>query len=310
MNILITGATGFIGNNLCSAALSQNHLIRAVVRSSSNTHQLSPEIELIPIESITSPIPVTALQGIDTIIHLAARAHILNDRADNPEAEFFKVNAQGTINLAKAAISAGVKHFIFISSIGAMTTLSEEVLTETSPCNPDTPYGRSKLKAEEGLIELAQDSRMSWTIIRPTLVYGAGNPGNMKRLLKLIDTGLPLPFGAINNSRSFTYVGNLVDAIITCIDNPAAKNQTFLISDGEDLSTPELIRRLAHHTKKSVTLLPIPTQLLNLLGKLTGQTSTLDRLLGSLTVNSSHIQTTLNWKPPFTVDEGLRETVG
>lgn len=310
MNILITGATGFIGNNLCSAALSQNHLIRAVVRSSSNTHQLSPEIELIPIESITSPIPVTALQGIDTIIHLAARAHILNDRADNPEAEFFKVNTQVTIDLAKAAISAGVKQFIFISSIGAMTTLSEEVLTETSPCNPDTPYGRSKLKAEEGLIELAQDSPMSWTIIRPTLVYGAGNPGNMKRLLKLIDTGILLPFGAIDNRRSFTYVGNLVDAIITCIDNPAAKNQTFLISDGEDLSTPELIRRLAKYTNKSVTLPPIPPQLLTLLGKITGQTPAIDRLLGSLIVDSSHIQTTLNWKPPFTVDEGLRETVG
>jgi nucleoside-diphosphate-sugar epimerase len=310
VKIIITGYTGFIGRNLVKSLGKKDLQLYGASRTSS-PEIVNQDVSHIHIPSLTKSmdwLPIVA--NFDIVIHLAARAHILNDRADNPEAEFFKVNTQGTIDLAKAAISAGVKQFIFISSIGAMTTLSEEVLTETSPCNPDTPYGRSKLKAEEGLIELAQDSPMSWTIIRPTLVYGAGNPGNMKRLLKLIDTGIPLPFGAIDNRRSFTYVGNLVDTIITCIDNPAAKNQTFLISDGEDLSTPELIRRLAKYTNKSVTLLPIPPQLLTLLGKLTGQTPAIDRLLGSLIVDSSHIQTTLNWKPPFTVDEGLRETVG
>ena len=309
MNILITGATGFIGQNLCTVAAANNHSIRATIRPSPTTPNLPPAIKLIPVASITDPLPPIALDHVDTIIHLAARAHILNDTAADPTAEFFKINTQATLSLAQAALAAGVKHFIFISSIGAITTLSPDTLTERTPCDPDTPYGQSKLQAELGLIELCKNTQMSYTIIRPTLVYGSGNPGNMERLLKLLDTPLPVPFGAIDNRRSFVYIGNLVDAILRCVTHPAARNQTFIVSDGEDLSTPELIRRLATWSQKSLTLLPIPPQLLILLGKLTNQTTTIDKLLGSLTVDITHIQTTLDWKPPFTVDEGLRETV-
>ena len=262
-----------------------------------------------------------ALQGIDIVIHLAARAHIINETIPNPEAEFIKVNTQGTANLVEQSIQAGVKHFIFISSIGAMTTQSDRILTENSPCHPDSPYGRSKLQAEQALINLAKDSDMTWTILRPTLVYGLGNRANMDRLMKLIKRGLPLPFGAIKNRRSFVFVGNLVAAIITCLDHPNAANQIFLISDNQAVSTPQLIRLIAQQIQQPCRLLPVPTTLLRFLGYLgdrvesiTGKnlpfnTYNIDRLLGSLTVDSSHIQKTLDWQPTFTLEQGLAQTI-
>jgi nucleoside-diphosphate-sugar epimerase len=308
MRILVTGASGFIGRHLCSSALQHNFSIRAFLRPTA--HPLPKEIEAIYLDSITTNIPSNALDGVDAVIHLAARAHILDDKSADPTIEFYQVNTQGTINLARSAIQAGVEHFIFISSIGAMTTTSTQLLTENSPCQPNTPYGQSKLAAEQKLIELCQGSSMKWTILRPTLVYGAGNPGNMERLMKLVKKNIPLPLGSIHNRRSFIYVGNLVDAILTCITHPTARNQTFLISDGQDLSTPDLIRHLAQAAGQPAILLPIPLPLLSLLGKLTGQSATIERLLGSLAVDSTHIQTTLNWKPPFSLDEGLSATLG
>jgi nucleoside-diphosphate-sugar epimerase len=307
MKILLTGASGFVGRSLCQAAVNQNINVRAFLRSPQSP--IPSAVETVLLESINSPIPPTALTDIDTVIHLAARAHILDDQAADPAAEFFKINTQGTLNIAKAAIEAGIKHFIFISSIGAMTTTSTEILTEKSPCHPDTPYGQSKLAAEQQLIELCQSSAMAYTIIRPTLVYGPGNPGNMARLINLINKKLPIPLGSITNQRSFTYVGNLVDAILTCLTNPAAHNQTFLISDGQDLSTPELIRRLAQASGQTATLLPIPPALLTLLGQLTGQSSAIEKLLGSLAVDTTHIQTTLGWQAPYSIEEGIQATV-
>jgi nucleoside-diphosphate-sugar epimerase len=262
-----------------------------------------------------------ALQGIDIVIHLAARAHIINETIPNPEAEFIKVNTQGTANLVEQSIQAGVKHFIFVSSIHAMAAESDNILNENSPCHPDSPYGRSKLQAEQALINLAKDSNMTWTILRPTLVYGLGNRANMDRLMKLIKRGLPLPFAAIKNRRSFVFVGNLVAAIITCLDHPNAANQIFLISDNQAVSTPQLIRLIAQQIQHPCQLLPVPTTLLRFLGYLgdslesiTGKnlpfnTYNIDRLLGSLAVDSSHIQKTLNWQPPFTLEQGLARTI-
>lgn len=319
-SILVTGATGFIGSYLVSQSNPQDWQIKAAVRNGIKT--LPKNTMPVVISNINRTTDWSnALQNIDVVVHLAARAHILDDRVLNPETEFLKVNTEGTANLVKQAIAAGVKHFIFISSIGAMATLSEQTLTENSPCHPDTPYGRSKLKAEQALIKLAQDSNMTWTIIRPPLVYGAGNPGNMERLLKLVKKGVPLPFGSINNRRSFIYVGNLVDAIIHCLTHPQARNQVFLISDGEDLSTPQLIEKIAQHTNQSSYLLPYPPRLLKLMGQLgdVGEKITkrslpvnnavVDRLLGSLVVDSSHIRKTLNWQPPYTIDAGLSHTL-
>jgi nucleoside-diphosphate-sugar epimerase len=306
--ILITGATGFLGGHLLSALPLERYSIKIATRTAT-PRDLTSRFTAISIANLT---PHTdweeALREVDTVIHLAARAHMLRDSAVNPEAKFDRTNHQGTANLVKQAIAANVKHFIFISSIGAMATLSDRTLTEQTPCHPDTPYGRSKLKAEEALISLASQSSMTWTILRPTLVYGPGNPGNMERLLKLVKRRLPLPLGAIDNRRSFIYVENLVDAIVQSIDHPNAINQTFIVSDGEDLSTPQLIRRLATHLEYPVPLLPVPPILMKAAGKLTGKTDTVSRLLGSLAVDSSKIRQTLNWTPPYTLDQGLQAT--
>jgi nucleoside-diphosphate-sugar epimerase len=320
-NILITGATGFIGSYLLQTLSQQKYQITGAVRKDFYP-PLSMSINIAKVGEIDDQTDwQEALQGIDTVIHLAARAHIINETIPNPEAEFIRVNTQGTANLVKQSIQVGVKHFIFISSIGAMTTQSDQILTETSPCQPDSPYGRSKLQAEQALINLAKDSAMTWTIIRPTLVYGPSNPGNMERLMKLIKRGLPLPFGAIKNRRSFVFVGNLVDAIITCLEHPNAANQIFLISDNQDVSTPELIRLIAQQIQQPCQLLPIPPNLLKFLGSIGDMTESLteknlpfntyniDRLLGSLYVDSSHIQNTLNWQPPFTLEQGLARTI-
>ncbi|BAQ64653.1 NAD-dependent epimerase/dehydratase family protein [Geminocystis sp. NIES-3709] len=307
-SILITGATGFIGKHLISHLEEKtDHQLRVTSRGTLTSD--SPRLSYQRIESIDDRTNwQCALENIDIVIHLAARAHILKDTAENPEAEFDKINNHGTINLVRQCVETGVKHLIFLSSIGAVTTLSDTVINESSPCNPDTPYGKSKLKAEQGIEEVCQNSGMTWTILRPTLVYGANNPGNMERLLALTAKGLPLPLGAIQNSRSLVYVGNLVDAIVTCIDHPQAKNQTFIISDGEDLSTPELIRRIGKAMGKSPLLLPFPPSLLKLGTKMIGKGDVGDRLLGSLQVDSSKIRKMLNWKPPYTVDEGLKIT--
>lgn len=318
-SILITGATGFIASHLIPYLSQKDYSLRAAVR---NTDQSLPsDIAPIPIGNIDGQTNwEPALHNVDTVIHLAARAHILHDTNPNPEAEFFRVNTQGTINLVQQSIQAGVKHFIFISSIGAMATLSPEPLSETSPCNPDTPYGHSKLQAEQALIKFASPTPMTWTILRPTLVYGAGNPGNMERLIKLVKKGLPLPFASIKNRRSFVFVGNLVDAIAQILVHPNAQNQTFLVSDGQDLSTPELVQLIAQQLHQPCRLLPIPPQLLKRAGyladkleKLTHSSlpmnrTTVERLLGSLFVDITHIQTTLHWKPPYTVKQGIKST--
>ncbi|MGB3204737.1 MAG: NAD-dependent epimerase/dehydratase family protein [Crinalium sp.] len=319
-SILITGATGFIASHLMPLLIKHGWCISAAIRSNSN--QIPTDVTPVSIGDINSSTSWHhALKDIDILIHLAARAHILQDKASNPEAEFFKVNTEGTANLVKQAIQAGVKHFVFISSIGAMTTLSDRPLTENSPCQPDTPYGRSKLQAEQALISLAKQSNMTWTILRPTLVYGSGNPGNMERLIKLVNRGFPLPFARVKNRRSFIFVGNLVDAIATCLTHPQAANQIFLVSDGEDVSTPELVSKIALQIQKPCNLLPVPTSLLKFTGYLGDKleyltkkplplnTATVDRLLGSLFIDSNHIQNTLNWQPPFTIEQGLFQTL-
>ena len=319
-SLLATGSTGFIARHLIP--LLTHHYSQVNTATRSNCLTISPNLTGVVVGNIDGNTNWhEALQNIDVVIHLAARAHILQDNSANPEAEFFSVNTEGTANLVKQSIQAGVKHFVFISSIGAMASLSNQPLQENSPCHPDTPYGRSKLAAEQALISLANPSDMTWTILRPTLVYGPGNPGNMERLIKLVKKGLPLPFGRVNNCRSLVYVGNLVDAIITCLTHPNAKNQTFLISDGQDLSTPDLIRKIAYYLDCPCNLLPVPPRLLKVAGnlgdmgeKLLGRslplnTPTIDRLLGSLVVDSSKIRNTLNWQPPYTIDEGLQQTL-
>jgi nucleoside-diphosphate-sugar epimerase len=320
-NVLVTGSTGFIGSHLLPTLHQHNYQITAAIRQKFE-FPAALSIKAVQVGEIDDMTDwQEALLGIDTVIHLAGRSHILHETISNPEAAFIKVNTKGTINLVKQSLKAGVKHFIFVSSIHAMAAESDNILNENSPCHPDSPYGGSKLQAEQALINLAKDSNMTWTILRPTLVYGPGNRANMERLMKLIKRGLPLPFGAIKNRRSFVFVGNLVAAVITCLDHPNAANKIFLISDNQAVSTPQLIRLIAQQIQQPCQLLPVPTILLRFLGYLgdslefiTGKnlpfnTYNIDRLLGSLTVDSRYIQKTLDWQPPFTLEQGLAQTI-
>lgn len=317
--VLVTGATGFIGSHLLPALHQANWQTVVALRDAARQPCKMPAQSVIVGDIGERTDWQAALAGVSTVIHLAARAHQI-DNSPNPEQDFWQVNTQGTANLVKQCLAAGVQHFIFLSSIGAMATLSSQVLNEASPCHPDTPYGRSKFKAEQALIDLAQNSPMAWTILRPTLVYGPGNPGNMARLMKLINTGLPLPLGAIQNRRSLLYVGNLVDIILRTLIHPNAQNQIFLCSDGQDLSTPALIQKIAHCRHQPCRLVAMPPAWLRLGGKL-GDTvqqilgrplslnsETLDRLLGSLWVDNSKLRSRLDWSPPYSLEAGLHHT--
>jgi nucleoside-diphosphate-sugar epimerase len=233
-----------------------------------------------------------------------------------------RVNHLGTAQLARAvAQTPSVRRFFFMSSIGAVTSLSDVVVNEQTPCQPDTAYGRSKLAAENAIEEILGNSQADWCIFRPPLLYGPGNPGNMERLLKLLHCPLPLPLGSIRNRRTFLYVGNLVDAICVALEHPAAARQVFCVSDGEVLSTTDLLRRLGRASRRPVRLFQFPVSGLRVLGTLgewvraiTGRSIGLDRqvvekLCGSLSVDSSLFRRTCSWKPPFTVEEGLIRTV-
>ena len=321
MKILVTGATGFIGTHLLPRLLQDNHQIVAAVRNEASATKLSVDVPHVCIGEIDGNTNWNqALVDVDAVVHLAGRAHILQEVAD-AEAEFQRVNVVGTINLVQQALTAGVQHFIFISSIGAVATLSNRALSENTPPQPDTAYGKSKLAAETALRDLTQNASMNWTILRPTLVYGEGNPGNMASLIKLIKLKLPLPFKSINNRRSFLYVGNLVDAIAVCLTNSQAQNKLFLISDTQTLSTPQLIRQIAASLNSQVTLIPLPLSLLKLLGSwgdlgenLIGKSlpinsKTIAKLSGSLAVDNSYICHSLNWKPPYTVEQGFSKSL-
>jgi nucleoside-diphosphate-sugar epimerase len=314
--ILITGATGFIGGHLIGLLQQQSWRLIAAVRNKQT--KLPASVKPIWIGEMT---PETdwrkALTGVDIVIHLAARAHILNDNATDPEAEFMRVNALSTANLAKQAIAAGVQQFVFMSTIGAVASMSEAVLTEDSPCQPTTAYGRSKLAAERSLIELATGTEMGWTIFRPTLVYGPGNPGNMERLIKLIKLDLPLPFASIQNHRSLLFVGNLIDAVATALGHPQAECRTFMIADEPDISTPALVKSIARSLGLKCNLVPLPIGLFRWAGKLGDSlqwlvhrplpvnSRVINSLVGSLYVDNAYLKTTLDWKPPFSMAQGL-----
>ena len=256
--ILVTGATGFVGSTLIPTLLQGNFLVVLALRRDVNEFDCS-SIQKITVGDLDDTTDWTeALVDIDVVIHLAARAHIFRENELNSEAAFFRANAYGTERLVQQSIAAGVRHFVLLSSIGAVTTLSDQIVTEETECQPDTPYARSKLAAENTLKQQAENSDMTWTILRPTLVYGPKNPGNMERLLRLTQKSLPLPFASIANKRSLIFVDNLVDVIIQVIDHPNAVNQIFLVSDGEDLSTPQLMCLLADFLGVSHRLWPLP----------------------------------------------------
>ncbi len=299
-----------MGRSLCSVLQSKGCLVRGSLLPSEFSSSLIQGVEPVvckplgPQSSWTS-----ALNGIDTVFHLAARVHIMREIASNPLDEFRKVNTFGTKTLAVQAAAAGVKRFVFMSTIGVNGDNSGDIpYTEIGQPQPHNPYSVSKYEAEQILRKISAETDMEIVILRAPLVYGPGNPGNFLSLLHIAAKRVPLPFASIENKRSLIYVGNLIDALATCATHPAAAGQTYLVSDGEDVSTPELIRRTASALGVPARLIPYPPSLMRIAGKLTGKSAAVNRLTGSLTVDSSKIRRELGWKPPFTMEEGLRET--
>ncbi len=250
-----------------------------------------------------------ALAGVATVVHLAARVHVMRDAATDPLAEFRRVNVEGTLALARQAATAGVERFVFISSIkvNGEATVEGQRFSADDPPAPRDPYGVSKFEAEEQLRALAAQTGMQVVMVRPPLVYGPGVKANFLSMLRWLHRGVPLPFGAIDNRRSLVALDNLADLISHCARHPAAANQTFLAGDGEDLSTTQLLQRLARSLGKPARLVPVPPAVLRAGAALLARRDVVERLCGSLQVDISKTRELLGWKPPLTVDEGLRQ---
>lgn len=310
MRIVITGTSGFVGRALCSQAVEQGLTVRGAKRSCSGTPEAIESVAVGDIDGNTDW--SGALKGCDVVLHLAARAHIMHDSALDPLAEFRKINVDGTLNLARQASKAGVKRFVFISSIkvnGEGTQLGQ-AFTADDVAAPEDAYGISKGEAEAGLRQLSQETGIEVVIIRPPLVYGPEAKGNFSSIMRWVARGWPLPLGAVTrNRRSFVALDNLVDLILTCVDHPQAANQTFLVSDGEDLSTTELLRRMGKALNRPARLMPVPAGLLAFAARLLGKKAVAQRLLGSLQVDMGKTCELLDWNPPVSVDEGLRRAV-
>jgi len=307
-NVLVTGANGFVGTALCKKLLSKGFYVRGAVQLE-KTSFLPEKVAPVHIKSIDSDTKWgDALAGIDTVVHLAARVHVMDDSSSDPLTEYRKVNVEGTKFLAVAAANAGVKRFVYISSIKVNGEGKSAAYTEDDEVSPRDHYGVSKWEAEQELNKIADKTDLETVILRPPLVYGPGVKANFMRLVSLVKLGIPLPFRYINNCRSLIYIGNLIDAIITCMTNPNAAGKTYLVSDGEDVSTPELIRRIGAASGRRALLLPVPVWIMRMAGWITGKYDEVERLVGSLTVDISKICKELEWKPPYAMKYGLRET--
>ncbi len=304
MQVLITGASGFVGSALVSELSGAGHTVIPAVRRATG----------LPNEVLVGEIgPATewgrALAGSAAVVHLAARVHVMRDDASDPLAEFRRVNTEGTLNLARQAAQAGVKRFVFISTIKVNGEGRDTPYRETDAPAPEDAYAMSKWEAEQGLHTVAQETGLEVVILRPPLVYGPGVKANFQRLIQTVARGWPLPLGAIRNRRSLLYLGNFVDAIRLCIEHPAAAGQTFLLDDGEPVSTPELISRVADALGRPARLLAVPVGALEMAGFLLGKHAAVTRLTRSLYVDSSAIRARLGWRPPHTLQQGLAATV-
>lgn len=307
--VLLTGATGFIGGQLVKRLLQDTEVSLRIVLRAAGEQFRDPRMTVFsPVDlSINSDWSVM-LQGCDVVIHSAARAHIMKETAKDPLSEYRKINTEATLNLAGQAAQQGVKRFIFISTIGVNgnTTTRSQVFSADDLPNPSNPYAISKYEAERGLQRIAKESNMEIVIIRPPLVYGPSAKGNFHRLIHWLKKGIPLPLGAINNKRSFVSIDNLLSLILTCIEHPAAANQIFLVSDGEDISTTVLLKKMSQIMKQPARLLPIPQSMLSLVANLLGRKDDLQRLCGSLQIDITKTREVLGWKPEVSMEETLR----
>ena len=306
--ILVTGPDGFVGYCLCERLLRDGFHVRGAQFAPAPLPQGCESVVVGDLAEATNW--AEALAGVDRVVHLAARVHIMDDDASDPLEAFRHVNVEGTRKLAEAAVRAGVKRFVFISSIkvlGEATTGRPFFADDTA--SPEDPYGNSKLEAEQLLTQLSQESAMEVTIVRPPLVYGPGVRANFLKLLTAVNKGIPLPFKLIKNQRSLIFVDNLVDFLVCCLSHEKAGNEAFLVSDGQDLSTAELVRAIAKAAGRRSMLLPVPPSVMKLAGSLLGKRPEVERLCGSLAVDISKNRDLLGWTPPVSVEDGLKETV-
>jgi nucleoside-diphosphate-sugar epimerase len=303
MNLLVTGANGFIGTQLCGNLLKRGWHVRGTVRPSTYRNNLPSHVDVVPIEKID---PLTdwtkVMSGMDSIVHLAAQVHGVNDIVAG------SVNVDGTEHLARMAAVSGIRRFIYLSTVKVNGEGQSLSYTEKDNPKPMDSYASSKWKAEKALYKIARETGLEVVVLRPPLVYGPGVKANFLRLIRIIERGIPLPLARINNRRSLIFSGNLIDAIITCIKNSKASGQTYFVSDGEDVSTPELIRRINTALGRPARLFPFPPVMLKMAGIITGKPAPMQRLLGSLTIDCSKIRQELNWHPPFSMDQGLSDT--
>jgi len=302
--VLVTGANGFVGQRLGDCLDRSNWEVIRAVREATNTDDVS--VGDIGVSTDWS----RALAGVDAVVHLAARAHVMRDAAADPLEEYRRVNVAGSLNLARQAAAAGVRRFVYLSStkVNGESTEPGSPFTADGRAAPEDAYGKSKQEAEQDLRALAATTGMEVVIIRPPLVYGPGVKANFLAMLRWLYRGIPLPLGAIHNKRSLVGLDNLVDLIVTCLAHPAAANQTFLVSDGEDLSTADLLRRAAAALGCTARLLPVPPTWLEVGASLIGKRAVAQRLVGSLQVDMAKTCGLLGWAPPVTVDQELRRT--
>ena len=311
--VCVTGASGFVGATLCRELYLRGFAVRGSVRSLPSA-TLDSGIEPVAVGNLDAATNwSSALAGVDCVIHCAARAHVMHETEADALAAYRLVNVDGSRRLAEQAVAAGVRRLVYLSSIGVLgihTNGRGPFFVSDAP-NPVEDYAVSKWEAEQALWEVAADTGLEVVVVRPPLIYGLGAKGNLARLLKLVRSGVPLPLGAVHNQRSLIGLDNLVDLLILCVDHPAAAGQTLLVSDGEDVSTPDLLRHMAVGLGlgRSARLLPVPLPLLRLAGRALGKQAEIDRLVGSLQIDSSFTRETLGWTPPVSVAEGIRRMV-
>lgn len=309
MRVCVTGATGFVGRRLSSSLAGRGHSTIALVRDCERQENVADWQSLIEWNAEKTNASIE-FHGADAVVHLAARVHVASDDHENPLEAFRRVNVGGTLELARRAAEQGVPRFVFVSSIGVNGNETEHPFTEADVPAPQEPYAVSKHEAEHELRALERETGLEVVIIRPPMVYGPNAPGSFGSLLRWVRKGVPLPLGAVTgNRRSLVALDNLVDLIVTCLDHPAAAGETFLVADGEDVSTAALLRTVGDALERPARLVPVPVWMLRFGATALGRREMARRLLGSLQVDAAKARDVLGWTPPITLNEGLRRAV-